>query len=65
MMVSGPKIDNILLDIISVMKLTENAHLVPPTFESIRDNNEFTSRLFLHHFQRKGGKRLIMLQAMG
>jgi len=31
-------------------RLMEKAHLVPPTFESSRDNNEFTSRLLLHHF---------------
>ena len=26
------------------------AHLAPPTFESSRENNEFVSRLLLHHF---------------
>ncbi len=30
--------------------LMEKAHLVPPTFESSREDNEFTSRLLLHHF---------------
>ena len=34
----------------AMRKLMEKAHLVPPTFESSRDNNEFTSRLLLHHF---------------
>jgi len=34
----------------AMRKLMEKAHLVPPTFESNRDNNEFTSRLLLHHF---------------
>ena len=31
-------------------RLMEKAHLVPPTFESSRENNEFVSRLLLHHF---------------
>lgn len=34
----------------AMRKLMEKAHLVPPTFESSRKNNEFTSRLLLHHF---------------
>lgn len=34
----------------AMRRLMEKAHLVPPTFESSRDNNEFTSRLLLHHF---------------
>ena len=34
----------------SMRRLMEKAHLVPPTFESSRDNNIFTSRLLLHHF---------------
>lgn len=31
-------------------RLMQAAHLVPPTFESSRENNEFASRLLLHHF---------------
>jgi len=34
----------------AMRKLMENAHLAPPTFESSRENNQFTSRLLLHHF---------------
>jgi ATP-dependent DNA helicase RecG len=34
----------------AMRKLMEKAHLVPPTFESSRENNEFVSRLLLHHF---------------
>ena len=34
----------------AMRKLMEKAHLAPPTFESNRENNEFTSRLLLHHF---------------
>jgi len=34
----------------AMRRLMEEAHLVPPTFESKRDSNEFTSRLLLHHF---------------
>lgn len=34
----------------AMRKLMEKAHLGPPTFESSRENNEFTSRLLLHHF---------------
>ena len=34
----------------AMRKLMEKAHLAPPTFESNRKNNEFTSRLLLHHF---------------
>lgn len=30
--------------------LMQAAHLVPPTFESSREHNEFTARLLLHHF---------------
>jgi ATP-dependent DNA helicase RecG len=34
----------------AMRRLMEKAHLAPPTFESNRENNEFTSRLLLHHF---------------
>lgn len=34
----------------AMRKLMEAAHLVPPTFDSSRENNQFTSRLLLHHF---------------
>ena len=34
----------------AMRRLMEAAHLTPPTFESRRDSNEFTSRLLLHHF---------------
>lgn len=34
----------------AMRKLMEKAHLAPPTFESSRENNEFTIRLLLHHF---------------
>jgi ATP-dependent DNA helicase RecG len=34
----------------AMRRMMEKAHLVPPTFESSRENNEFTSRLLLHHF---------------
>jgi ATP-dependent DNA helicase RecG len=34
----------------AMRRLMEKAHLVPPTFESSREHNEFTSRLLLHHF---------------
>jgi ATP-dependent DNA helicase RecG len=34
----------------AMRRLMEKAHLVPPTFESSRVNNEFVSRLLLHHF---------------
>lgn len=34
----------------AMRKLMESAHLVPPTFESDRKSNQFTSRLLLHHF---------------
>jgi len=34
----------------AMRRLMQAAHLVPPTFESSRENNEFTSRLLLHHF---------------
>jgi len=34
----------------AMRRLMEKAHLAPPTFESSRENNEFTSRLLLHHF---------------
>jgi ATP-dependent DNA helicase RecG len=34
----------------AMRKLMQAAHLVPPTFESSRENNEFVSRLLLHHF---------------
>ena len=34
----------------AMRRLMETAHLAPPTFESSRENNEFTARLLLHHF---------------
>jgi len=34
----------------TMRRLMEEAHLALPTFESSRDNNEFTVRLLLHHF---------------
>jgi ATP-dependent DNA helicase RecG len=34
----------------AMRRLMHEAHLVPPTFESSRENNEFTARLLLHHF---------------
>ena len=34
----------------AMRRLMQEAHLVPPTFESSRINNEFVSRLLLHHF---------------
>ncbi len=34
----------------AMRKLMQQSHLAPPTFESSRENNEFTSRLLLHHF---------------
>ncbi len=34
----------------AMRRLMQEAHLVPPTFESSRLNNEFVSRLLLHHF---------------
>ena len=34
----------------AMRRLMEAAHLVPPTFDSSRENNQFTSRLLLHHF---------------
>ncbi len=34
----------------AMRRLMQAAHLAPPTFESSRANNEFTSRLLLHHF---------------
>lgn len=34
----------------AMRRLMVAAHLVPPTFESSRENNEFVSRLLLHHF---------------
>ncbi len=34
----------------AMRKLMQAAHLVPPTFESSRENNEFVARLLLHHF---------------
>lgn len=33
----------------SIRKLMKEAHMAPPTFESDRSNNQFTSRLLLHH----------------
>ncbi|MBP6356299.1 MAG: putative DNA binding domain-containing protein, partial [Paludibacter sp.] len=34
----------------AMRRLMQEAHLVPPTFESSREDNEFTARLLLHHF---------------
>jgi len=34
----------------AMRRLMDQAHLVPPTFESNRENNEFSVRLLLHHF---------------
>lgn len=34
----------------AMRRLMQEAHLVPPTFESRRVENEFVSRLLLHHF---------------
>jgi ATP-dependent DNA helicase RecG len=34
----------------AMRRLMQAAHLVPPTFESSREHNEFTARLLLHHF---------------
>jgi len=34
----------------AMRRMMSDAHLVPPTFESSRENNEFISRLLLHHF---------------
>lgn len=34
----------------AMRRLMEESHLAPPTFESSRENNEFTSRMLLHHF---------------
>jgi ATP-dependent DNA helicase RecG len=34
----------------AMRRLMEQSHLAPPTFESSRNNNEFVSRLLLHHF---------------
>lgn len=34
----------------AMRRLMQAAHLVPPTFESSREDNEFTARLLLHHF---------------
>jgi ATP-dependent DNA helicase RecG len=34
----------------AMRKLMQAAHLVPPTFESSREHNEFVARLLLHHF---------------
>jgi ATP-dependent DNA helicase RecG len=34
----------------AMRKLMEQAHLAPPTFDSDRNSNIFTSRLLLHHF---------------
>lgn len=34
----------------AMRKLMEESHLVPPTFDSSRENNHFISRLLLHHF---------------
>ncbi len=34
----------------AMRRMMTDAHMVPPTFESSRDHNEFTARLLLHHF---------------
>jgi ATP-dependent DNA helicase RecG len=34
----------------AMRKLMAEAHLAPPTFDSDRNSNQFTSRLLLHHF---------------
>lgn len=34
----------------AMRRLMAHAHLAPPTFESDRKSNQFTSRLLLHHF---------------
>ncbi|HPS50329.1 MAG TPA: ATP-binding protein [Bacteroidales bacterium] len=34
----------------AMRRMMQAAHLAPPTFESSRENNEFASRLLLHHF---------------
>ncbi len=34
----------------TMRKLMEQAQMVPPTFESDHNNNQFTTRLLLHHF---------------
>lgn len=34
----------------AMRRLMHAAHLVPPTFESSREHNDFTVRLLLHHF---------------
>lgn len=34
----------------AMRRLMQQSHLAPPTFESNREANEFTSRLLLHHF---------------
>jgi ATP-dependent DNA helicase RecG len=34
----------------AMRRLMQDAHLVSPTFESSREDNEFTARLLLHHF---------------
>jgi ATP-dependent DNA helicase RecG len=34
----------------AMRRLLASAHLAPPTFESSRENNEFVTRLLLHHF---------------
>lgn len=44
----------------AMRRLMQDAHLVPPTFESSRENNEFVSRLLLHNFLDE--KDLIWLQ---
>ena len=44
----------------AMRRLMQAAHLVPPTFESSRENNEFTARLLLHHFLDE--KDIIWLQ---
>jgi ATP-dependent DNA helicase RecG len=34
----------------AMRRLMQSSHLAPPTFESDRNNNQFTVRLLLHHF---------------
>lgn len=34
----------------AMRRLMQESHLAPPTFESSREHNEFTSRMLLHHF---------------
>jgi ATP-dependent DNA helicase RecG len=47
----------------AMRRLMQESHLAPPTFESSRENNEFTSRLLLHHFL--GEEDLAWLKTFG